>query len=119
MARRIVSTQLWNGTTLAGSSALTATAADISSSDALAVYLTAISGTTPSVTFTYSLCPGTDPTVGFITPQAPVVIGATKAAVDVMDFAPEASGYIKIIATNNGTGAVVMSAYLVSQEASA
>lgn len=119
MARRITSALLWNAFSLAGSSAATATAIDISSSDALAVYLTSITGTTPSVTFTYSLCPGTDPTSTFITPQSPVTIGAAKAAVDVMDFAPEASGYIKIIATNNGTGAVIMSAYLVSQEAAA
>lgn len=119
MARRIVSTQLWNGTTLAGSSALTATATDISSTDALALYLTSITGTAPSVTFTYSLSPGSDPTAAFITPQSPVTIGATKSAVDVMDFVPEAGNFIKIIATNNGTGAVIMSAYLVSQEASA
>lgn len=120
MARRIVSSTLWNGVTVAGSSALTATAIDISSTDALALYLTAISGTSPSITFTYSLCAGSDPVAGpYIVPQSPVTIGATKAAVDVMDFVPEASGYIKIIATNNGTGAVVMTAYLVSQEASA
>lgn len=119
MARRIVSTQLWSAVSLAGSSAITATACDISSSDALALYLTSITGTTPSVTFTYSLSPGSDPTQAFITPQSPVTIGATKAAVDVMDFAPEAGNFIKIIATNNGTGTVVMSAYLVSQEASA
>lgn len=119
MARRITSSQLWSGTTLAGSSALTSTAIDISSSDALAVYLTSITGTTPSVTFTYSLCPGTDPTATFITPQTPATIGATKSAVDAMGFAPQASAFIKIIATNQGTGAVVMSAYLVSQEASA
>lgn len=119
MARRITSTQLWGAQSLAGSSALTATAIDISSSDALAVYLTSITGTTPSVTFTYSLCPTNDPTSTFITPQSPVTIGAAKAAVDVMDFAPEAGAYIKIIATNNGTGTVVMTAYLVSQEASA
>lgn len=119
MARRITSSALWSGTTIAGSSALTATAIDISSSDALALYLTSITGTTPSVTFTYSLCPTDDLTTAFITPQAPVTIGANKAAVDVMDFAPEASAGIKIIATNNGTGAVILSAYLVSQEASA
>jgi len=119
MSRRISSTLLWSAASLAGSSALTSTAVDISSTDALALYLTAISGTTPSVTFTYSLAPGTDPTATFVTPQSPVTIGANKAAVDVMDFAPEAGAYIKIIATNNGTGTVVLTSYLVSQEASA
>lgn len=119
MTRRIVSTSLWSGVTIAGSSAVTATACDISSSDALALYLTSITGTAPSVTFTYSLCPGTDPSATFIIPQSPVTIGATKSAVDVMGFAPQASNFIKIIATNQGTGAVIMSAYLVSQEAGA
>lgn len=120
MARRIVSTQLWSASTIAGSSAVTATACDISSTDALALHLTAISGTSPSITFTYSLCASNDVAAGpYTIPQSPVTIGATKAAVDVMGFAPQAGAGIKIIATNNGTGAVVMTAYLVSQEASA
>lgn len=119
MARRITSTQLWGTFSLAGSSAVTSTAVDISSSDALAVYLTSITGTSPSVTFTYSLAPGTDPTATFITPQSPATIGATKTAVDAMSFAPQASNYIKIIATNQGTGTIILTAYLVSQEASA
>ncbi len=119
MARRICSNALWSAQSIAGSSALTATATPIFSTDALALYLTAISGTSPDVTFTYSLCPGMDPSVTFVTPQSPVTIGANKAAVDVMDFAPEASGFIKIIATNNGTGTVIFSAYLVSQEGDA
>lgn len=118
MARKMVSTLLWSGTSLAGSSAITATAVDISSSDALALYLTSITGTTPSVTFTYSLCAGNDITNStYVTPQSPVTIGAAKSAVDVMDFAPEASAGIKIIATNNGTGTVVLTSYLVAQEA--
>lgn len=119
MARRIVSTQLWSGLSLGASSVATATACDISSTDALAVYLTSITGTTPLATFTYSLCPTTDSTATFVTPQSPVTIGANKAAVDVMDFAPEAGAYIKIIVTNAGTGTIVLSAFLVSQEAAA
>lgn len=119
MARRIVSSGLWSATSVASGSALTSTAINIASADALAVYLTSITGTSPSITFTYSLCPGTDPTATFITPQAPVTIGAAKAAVDVMGFAPQASAFIQIIATNNGTGPVVLTSYLVSQEATA
>lgn len=120
MAKRISSNLIWNGYSLAGSSANTATAIDISSSDALALHLTAISGTTPSVTFTYSLSATSDYVAGpFTVPQSPVTIGATKSAIDVMDFAPEVGGAIKIIATNNGTGTVVLTAYLVSQESSA
>jgi Na+-transporting methylmalonyl-CoA/oxaloacetate decarboxylase beta subunit len=53
----------------------------------------------------------------FVTPVASVTIGTTIAAVDVLDFAPEAAGAIKIIATNNGTGAVVLTSTLVVQEA--
>jgi hypothetical protein len=117
MARRIKSTPVFVAQSLAAGSAVTATACDISASDALALYLTSITGTTPSVTFTYSLCPTTDPTSTFIVPQSPVTIGATKSAVDVMDFAPEASNYIKIIATNAGTGTIVFTSYLVAQEA--
>lgn len=120
MSRRISSVPLWSASSLAGSSALTAVAQDISTTDALALHLTAISGTTPSVTFTYSLCASGDIVAGpYTIPQSPVTIGANKAAVDVMDFAPEAAAGIKIIATNNGTGTVVFTAYLVSQEASA
>lgn len=119
MARRITSTQIFNAQSLAAGSAVTATAVDVSSSDALAVYLTSITGTSPLVTFTYSLSPGTDPTAVFVTPQSPVTIGANKAAADVLDFAPEAGNYIKIIATNAGTGTIVFSSYLVSQEANA
>lgn len=118
MARSIVSSLLWSNVSLAGSSALTATACNIESSNALALYLTAISGTTPSVTFTYSLCATSDFANGpYIVPTSPTTIGAAVATTDVMGFAPEASGAIKIIATNNGTGTVVMTAYLVSQEA--
>jgi hypothetical protein len=81
---------------------------------ALAVHLTAISGTTPSATFTYSL--GISEEGPYTIPQSPATIGATKAAVDVMDFAPEAAGWIKIITANAGTGPIVVTAYLVVQE---
>jgi hypothetical protein len=114
MSRKVSAVTVWNTTTVPGSTAITSSAIDIQSADALALYLSAISGTTPSITFTYSLSPRLDGT--FTIPQSPVTIGATKAAVDVMDFAPEAAGAIKIIATNNGTGAVVMTSTLVIQE---
>lgn len=115
MARKVASTTLWTTTSVPGSSAVTSTAIDIAAADALAVHLSAISGTTPSITFTYSVAPSL--AGPFTIPQSPVTIGATKSAVDVMDFAPEAAGAIKIIATNNGTGAVVLTSYLVMQEA--
>lgn len=108
-------TQVFNGVVIAASSVATSEPVNMQSADALALHLTAISGTSPSVTFTYSL--GIAEAGPYTTPQSPATIGATKAAVDVMDFAPEAAAYIKIIATNvNGTNAATITSYLVVQE---
>lgn len=115
MARKIAATTLWTNQSLAAGSALTATAVGCQEADAFAVYLTSVTGTTPKVTFTYSIAPTLSGT--FVTPQSPATIGADKAAADVMDFAPEAAGAIKIIATNSGTGTIVFSSTLVIQEA--
>jgi hypothetical protein len=115
MARKVSATTLWSASTLAGSGSLTSTPVDIQGADALALYLSAITGTTPDVTFSYSLAPTLSGS--FVTPQAPATIGANKAAADVMDFAPEAAGAIKIVATNNGTGAGVLTSTLAVQEA--
>jgi hypothetical protein len=105
---------IFDAVVIAQSGTAVSEAIDMSKADALALHLTAITGTNPSVTFTYSLsCDGTT----YTTPQSPVTIGATKAAVDVMDFAPEAANWIKITATNNNAGAAVtITANLAIQE---
>lgn len=115
MARKVASTKIWNSITVTTAAAVTSDALQIESADAMALHLTAISGTTPNITFTYSLAPSLNGP--FTTPQSPTAIGANKAAVDVLDFAPECAGAIKIIATNAGAGPVVLTAYLVVQEA--
>jgi hypothetical protein len=119
MARKIAATKLWESATMVGSGTnsgvTTSTAVDIQEADAMALHVTAISGTTPSITFTYTLAPTLNGP--FTKPVAGVTIGTAIAAVDVLDFAPEAAGAIKIVATNNGTGAVVLTSYLVVQEA--
>jgi hypothetical protein len=108
-------TQVFNGVTIAASSTATSNPVNMAPAQALALHLTAISGTSPSVTFTYSL--GISEEGPYTIPQSPATIGATKSAVDVMDFAPEAASYIKIVATNNnGTNAATITGYLVVQE---
>jgi hypothetical protein len=116
MATLVRASKIWTAKQIAGGATDTSEAIEMGRADALALHLTAIAGTNPSVTFTYSLsCDGTT----YTTPQSPATIGATKAAVDVMDFAPEAANWIKITATNNnGSDAVTITASLAVQEAS-
>ena len=65
----------------------------------MALHVTALTGTTPDVTFTYSLSNSRAGT--YTIPTSPATIKANAAAADVHDFTPEAAGWIKIIATNN------------------
>lgn len=107
-------TKIFAATSILASGSAVSEAVDMGKADALALHLTSITGTGPSVTFTYSLSVDG---VTYTTPQSPVTIGATKSAVDVMDFAPEAANYIKITATNNNAGQpVTISANLAVQE---
>ena len=110
----IRSTKLWNAAVIAASSTSTSLAVPLDNANGFALHLTSITGTSPSVTFTYTLSPdGTN----FAAPQSPVAIGTNKAAADVMDFAPEVAREMKIVATNNnGTNAVTITAYLCVQE---
>lgn len=116
MARKISAVKIWDSVTVTTAGPVTSAAVDMSAADAMALHLTAISGTSPLIDFTYSLAPSFQSNV-YTIPQAGVTVGTAKAAVDVMDFAPEAAGGIKIIATNAGTGPVVLTSYLVIQEA--
>lgn len=108
--------KIFDATEIGESASATSEAVQMAPAGGLALHLTEITGTSPSVTFTYSL--GISADGPWTVPQSPVTIGATKAAVDVMDFAPECAGWIKIIATNNnGVNHVTITAYLAVQEA--
>ena len=107
--------QLWTSQVIAHSTAVTSAAVEISKANAMALHVTTLSGTSPSVTFTYSLSSSRDGT--FTTPVSPATIKANAAAADVHDFTPEAAEFIKIIATNNsGANAATLSAQLAVQE---
>lgn len=108
------SSLLWNAKVLAASTSYDSEPVEMARAEALALHLTAITGTGPTVTFTYKLsCDGTT----YTTPQSPATIGATKSAADVMDFAPEAANWIIITATNNNAGqTATITARLAVQE---
>ena len=106
--------QVWTDESIGTGAAATSAALDISLADTMALHLTALTGTTPDVTFTYSLCNTLGGT--YITPLSPVTIMANAAAADVLDFTPEAARFIKITATNNNGGTAVLSAQLAVQE---
>ena len=106
-------TQLWSGVTIAIGSAATSSPVDISKTEALALHVTSLTGGTPDVTFTYTLSNSLNGT--YVAGEA--TVGANVAAAKVMDFAPEAARYMKVIATNNnGAAAAVISAELAVQE---
>ena len=114
MATGTLAVQLWTAQDITTGASVTSAAVDISKASTMALHLTAISGTTPSITFTYSLSSSRAGT--FTTPASPVTIGATIGAIDVLDFTPEAAGFIKITATNNNGGTATLSAQLAVKE---
>ena len=110
----MVTYKIFDSQEIAAGGAYTTPALDIASANALALHLQSITGTSPDVTFTYSL--GTDKSGTFVTPASPATIGANIGAVDVLDFAPEACRYLKITATNNnGSNAVSLTGVLAVQ----
>lgn len=114
MATGMGVTQLWTAQAITTGASVTSDAVDISKAETMALHLTAISGTTPDVTFTYSLSSSRAGT--FTTPATPVTIKVSAAAVDVLDFTPEAAAFIKITATNNNGGTATLSAQLAVKE---
>ena len=96
----------------------TATSAAIRMDEAMTMSLhtqIATTGGTINVTYTYELSTSNDATAVWITPSAPVTIG-TAAALDVLDFAPEAAKFIRITATNNDGSDVTLTTVLCVQE---
>ncbi len=114
MATTIGVWKIFDAEAIGAGATATSAAIEMGTASALALHLNAIAGTTEDVTFTYSLGNTRDDT--FITPSAPVTIGANLAAADVLDFAPELAKYIKITATNNDVAAVTITATLTVQE---
>ena len=107
--------QLWTTEAIGAGAVATSAAVDIGKASAMALHLTAITGTTPDVTFTYSLSSSREGT--FTVPVSPVTIKANAAAADVLAFAPEAANFIKLIATNNsGANIATITAQLAVQE---
>jgi hypothetical protein len=107
--------QLWTAQSIGASGAATSAAIEIGCGDAFALHVTALTGTSPDVTFTYSLSNSKEGT--FVTPLSPATIKANAGAADVHDFAPEAASWIKIIATNNNaSNAAVLTAQLAIRE---
>jgi hypothetical protein len=107
--------QLWTTEAIGTSSSVTSAAIDIEKASALALHVTALTGTTPDVTFTYQL--SNSRTGTYTTPSSPVTIGVNIGAADVLDFAPEAAAYIQIVANNNsGANVATLTAQLAIQE---
>jgi len=112
---RMETTRIFDALSIAKSTAATSEAIDIGKSNAMALCVLVLTGTNPDFTFTYKLSNSADGT--YTTPTSPATIGANITAVDVLDFAPEAAGFIKIIATsNNAVNAVTLTAQLAVQE---
>lgn len=115
MATGMLVVQLWDAEAIGTTSSVTSAAVNIAKASALALHVTALTGTTPDVTFTYSLSNSENGT--YVIPNSPVTIGASVANDDVLDFAPEAASWIKIIATNNsGANIATLTAQLAVQE---
>jgi hypothetical protein len=116
MASTIGVRKIFDGITIAASGATTSEPVEMGTALALALFVDSIAGTALDVTFTYSL--GNTRDGAYVTPTAPVTIGANIAAADVLDFAPELAKYIRIIATNNnGANPVTeMTCTLIVQE---
>jgi hypothetical protein len=100
---------------IVASGTFTSAAIDISRNNALALHVQTITGTSPDVTFTYSLSTSEDGT--YVTPNSPATVGANVENDDVLDFSPEAARYMKITATNNnGVNEVTLTCVLAIQE---
>ena len=108
-------TQIFDALSIAKSATVTSAAIDIGKASAVALRVVALTGANPDFTFIYSLSNSREGT--YTIPVAPATIGANIQAVDVLDFAPEAAGFIKIIAlNNNAVNAVTLTAQLAVQE---
>lgn len=108
------SVKIFDGQVLSASATATSAPIEIGKANALAIHHNETSGT-GTVTYTYSLSPSKNGT--FITPASPVTIGSGITVDDVLDFAPEAAGWIKITATEaGGAQAITFTSVLMIQE---
>lgn len=108
------SVRIFDGQVLTASATATSEPIEIGKANALAIHHNETSGT-GTVTYTYALSPKKEGV--YITPASPVTIGAGITADDVLDFAPEAAGWIKITATEaGGTQSITFTSVLMIQE---
>ena len=100
-----------------GGGTLTSPAVRMDNASTMSIHVqTATTAGAINVTFTYQLSSSNDANAVWTTPSAPVTIG-TATALDVLDFATEASKYVRFIATNNDAAAVTLTAVFSMQEA--
>jgi len=111
MARKIASTKIFDAVTISNGAAATSPAINIEAGEAFSLHLSAISGTVPSVTFTYSIAPSTNGP--FTTPVSPSTTFSAQTSPNVLPLVPEAGGGLKITATNSGAGPIVLDVYSV------
>lgn len=114
MSVGMLAVQLWTAQAIAAvGGTVTSDPVDISKLSAAAIHVTALTGTLPDVTFTYTLSNSREGTYV----AGDVTIGANVAAAGIFDFAPEAAHFIKIIATNNsGANIATLTAQIAVQE---
>ena len=107
--------KLFDNVTILASGTSTSASIYMGQATTMALHLQSIAGTAPDVGFTYELSTNKD--TNFIAPSAPVTITASVGAVDIIDFAPEAAKFIRLICTNNnGANPVTLTAVLAVQE---
>ena len=113
----MATTQLWSATSVAKSAAVTSAAVDVSKAIRASLNILVLTGVNPDFTYTYSLSNSREGTYVEPTTLATGTDWEDLTAVDILDFVPEASRFIKIIATsNNAVNAVALTAQLSVQE---
>ena len=113
----MATTQLWAATSVPKSTGVTSAAVDVSKLVRGSLNILVLTGVNPDFTYTYTL---SNSLAGTYVEPITLSTGTDwedLTAVDVLDFIPEASRYIKIVATsNNAVNAVALTASLSVQE---
>ena len=113
MATGMLVVELWTAEAIGTGVTKTTAAIDIAKLGAAAVHVTALTGTTPDVTFTYTLSNSRAGT--YVAGEATIKANANSAGIH--DFSPEAGRFIKILAKNNsGANIATLTAQLAVQE---
>ena len=114
MTQKIMSAWKITAASIAASESFTSDALSIGRGENFGIAVTAITGTTPDYTITYTASPTADGT--FISPDSNVIC-ANQDTTGIWFFTPMPTGYIKIVITNNsGANAVVPTVIFNMQE---